>query len=169
MNVVWNHLWMYYNLPRFIPIIAVALIGISFLYLNDSLGWIYGTLLWFFISVVFLDKLSQGILDKGVYRIHQGMVLGYYLSILGITLIYYGGNEYVNDYIFGSSPPSSSFENLKKESNESENKEKISHLGSGTISSFYLSLLLGLNILTLILLYFASVIRCKTHISTEDR
>lgn len=175
MSLIWSQLWMYYNLPRCIPIIALCLMCISFLYFTDSYGWLYGMLIWLFVSVIFLDKLSQGILEKGMYRIHQGMVVGYFLSILGITLIYYGGNEFLSDYFLGTSflTSSTSPENIKKNGIEEKDKENstefVSGLGNIAISPFYLSLILGLSFLSLVLMYLSSVVRCKTHISTEDR
>ena len=181
MKLVWSQLWMYYHLPRWIPILAVALIGISLLYFVDSFGWIYGLFLWIFVSVLFLDKLSQGILPKGMYRIHQGMVLGYYLSILGITLIYFGGNEFIQNILFGttsslsstSSSSSLSSENMKEVNKNGDTrgdeKVKISGLGNEALSPFYLSLLITSTILSIILMYLLSVIRCKIHVSNEDR
>lgn len=154
---IWSQLWMYFNLPSWIPIVSTSLTCLFFLILIDTLGWVYGFLTWLLLAVLILDKLSQGIIERGIYRMHQGLVLGYFLSILWINLRYFGGVE----YLLGSSLPTPSFFFLV---GKNIPPESVMNLSSRSCL-----MTCALSVFSLFLGYLASVKKSKAQTSTEDR
>jgi hypothetical protein len=157
---IWSQLWMYHNLPSWIPILSTSFSCLFFLILIDSLGWVYGLLSWVLLTVVIFDKLSQGIVERGIYRMHQGLVLGYFLSILWIYLRYFGGVE----YLLGSNPTThqSFFFSVGR---KTPSESAISLFAS---SEFCL-VTCALSVCSLLLAYLASAKKAKAQSSTEDR
>jgi hypothetical protein len=159
MVFVWSQLWMYHNLPSWIPILSTTLTCLLFLILIDSLGWIYGFLLWILLTILVFDKVAQGILERGVFRMHQGLVLGYFLSILWINLRYLGGV----DSLLDSNPSThQSFFFSIGRNISSENAENLSSSRASLVTC-------ALSVCSLLLAYLASVKKAKTQSSTEDR
>lgn len=107
---------MYHSLPSWIPILSTSLTCLLYLILIDTLGWIYGFLTWLLLTLLVFDKLSQGLIERGMCRIHQGLVWGYYLSILWINLRYFGGLDTgllpKSFFSIGRSTPSNSTLNM---------------------------------------------------------
>jgi hypothetical protein len=176
ISFLWIQLWMYHHLPSWIPIVSTSLNCLLFLILIDTLGWVYGLLSWTLLTFLFFDKVSQAMLETGVYRITQGVVCGYYLSLLWVNLRYFGGS----DFLLPSSPA------IREEATP---QDKTTNSSEGTEYNLFLSL--GRNIpsettvnlsspaiclftcvlalASLLLAYLASVTKSKSHTTTEDR
>jgi hypothetical protein len=188
-SFLWKQLWMFHYLPSWLPILSTAVNCLLFLLLIDSLGWIYGLLAWTLLTFLFFDKLAQGLLETGIYRVTQGMVCGYYLSVLWIHFRYFGGVSFVSS---SASTPSSSqttgevIELERGDSSEEGKKEEggespgsvfffigrnISSESTVNLSSFPTICLLtcALTLITFLFTYLASVSKVKNHTSTEDR